>query len=342
MLGILAFCGGFLQAQDTALADRLTAASELSSLQSPDLKPWHMKLNVTVFDDDGKHPQSGTIEVWKSGTSSRSVSTFGDSVSTLLRVGSKNYRSSPGPEIPYRATEVLQHVLHTGPTREEILASTPQLRKQSFGKVQLDCIMLTQPIKGEDNPPLGLFPTYCLEPDTNILLLSYDFGSESVIPRSLGKFLGQQVPLKLEIVDGSKTVATSEIVALATYQPQPNEFDPTPDMHTNGMVRVASGVVTGQRLTLVQPVYPSSAKQRHISGTVVLRAVIGRDGHVHALHPQSSPDTDLTIAAIAAVRQWTYKPYLLNGEPTEVETTITVNFNLGSGLPFYPAQRLPR
>jgi outer membrane biosynthesis protein TonB len=59
-----------------------------------------------------------------------------------------------------------------------------------------------------------------------------------------------------------------------------------------------------------------------------LRAIIGRDGHVHGLRPVSSPGPDLTISAIAAVRQWTYKPYLLNGEPTEVDTTITVNYNL--------------
>jgi protein TonB len=43
----------------------------------------------------------------------------------------------------------------------------------------------------------------------------------------------------------------------------------------------------------------------------------------------STPDPDLAIAALAAVRQWTYKPYLLNGEPTELQTTITVNFNFG-------------
>jgi TonB family protein len=219
-------------------------------------------------------------------------------------------------------------VLHSGPTRQEILNSKPQLRKQSFGKAKLDCIMLTQPIKDEGNPPLGLFPTYCLEPDTNKLLLSYDFGSDSVIAHALGKFLGQEVPIKLEIDDGPKTVATSEMAVLATYQPQPNEFDPTPDMHPDGMAHMSSGVVAGLRLTAPQPVYPESAKQKHISGTVVLHAIIGRDGRIHSLRPQVSPDVDLTIAAIAAVRHWTYRPYLLYGQPTEVDTTITVNFNL--------------
>jgi protein TonB len=61
-----------------------------------------------------------------------------------------------------------------------------------------------------------------------------------------------------------------------------------------------------------------------------LRALIGRDGHIYDLRPVTAPDTALAGAALLAVRQWTYKPYLLNGLPTEVDTTITVNFNLNA------------
>jgi TonB family protein len=92
--------------------------------------------------------------------------------------------------------------------------------------------------------------------------------------------------------------------------------------------RIAGGVIAGNRVSFVEPMYPESAKERHESGSVILRAVIGRDGHVHSLRPTNAADADFVIAAIAAVRQWTYRPYLLNGEPTEVDTTITVNFAL--------------
>jgi len=76
-----------------------------------------------------------------------------------------------------------------------------------------------------------------------------------------------------------------------------------------------------------RPMYPPLAKQARIQGVVELNAVIGKDGTVGSLsvvkgHPL------LVQAAIDAVKQWRYKPTLLNGEPVEVQTTIDVNFTL--------------
>jgi protein TonB len=78
------------------------------------------------------------------------------------------------------------------------------------------------------------------------------------------------------------------------------------------------------------PVYPPIAKAAHVGGTVVLHAIIAKDGTIQSLSAVSGPDM-LKGAALDAVRQWKYKPYLLNGDPTEVDTTITVNFNLNGG-----------
>jgi periplasmic protein TonB len=85
----------------------------------------------------------------------------------------------------------------------------------------------------------------------------------------------------------------------------------------------------GNLVHRVQPSYPPLARQARIEGPVQLRAIIGRTGTIENLallsgHPMLSP------AAIEAVRQWRYKPYLLNGEPIEVETEITVNFVLSA------------
>ncbi len=94
------------------------------------------------------------------------------------------------------------------------------------------------------------------------------------------------------------------------------------------VVRVSSGVSEGLLLHRVQPTYPPLARAAHVSGTVQLQATIGRDGNIQNLrvisgHPMLAP------AAVQAVKQWKYRPYLLNGEAVEVETTVTVNFNLG-------------
>jgi len=82
----------------------------------------------------------------------------------------------------------------------------------------------------------------------------------------------------------------------------------------------------GLRTSFVQPVYPPLAKAAKMSGVVVMKAVISKDGSISALEIMSATNPVFNKAAIDAVRQWKYRPYMLNGEPTEVMTTITVNF----------------
>ena len=94
-------------------------------------------------------------------------------------------------------------------------------------------------------------------------------------------------------------------------------------------VRISQGVTTGLLLHKVQPTYPTLAKAARIQGDVVLTAIISRDGVIQNLqlvsgHPMLVP------AALEAVREWRYRPYLLNGQPVEVETTITVIFALSN------------
>ena len=80
----------------------------------------------------------------------------------------------------------------------------------------------------------------------------------------------------------------------------------------------------------VAPKYPPEAGRSRIEGTVVLMAVIGKDGTVHEVRVQSGLSI-LAQAAIEAVKQWRYRPYLLNGEAAEVDSQITITFNLSKG-----------
>jgi protein TonB len=95
-------------------------------------------------------------------------------------------------------------------------------------------------------------------------------------------------------------------------------------------VRVSAGVQQGNLITQVKPVYPAIAKAARISGAVVLQAEISKQGTIENLRVISGHPM-LVQNALDAVKQWRYKPYLLNGEPVPVETTITVNFTLSGG-----------
>ena len=95
-------------------------------------------------------------------------------------------------------------------------------------------------------------------------------------------------------------------------------------------VAVSAAVMAGNKISGSNPVYPQSAKKAKIQGKVVLGAIIGRDGDIERLDVVSGPK-ELQASALDAVRDWTYKPYLLNGDPIEVETTINVIYSLGAG-----------
>ncbi len=103
-----------------------------------------------------------------------------------------------------------------------------------------------------------------------------------------------------------------------------------PKVATPQRVRVSQGVSQGLLIRKVQPTYPPLARQARIQGQVMLQALISKDGSIENLrlisgHPMLAP------AALEAVKQWKYKPYMLNGEPVEVETTVQVNFTLAGG-----------
>jgi protein TonB len=101
-----------------------------------------------------------------------------------------------------------------------------------------------------------------------------------------------------------------------------------PPPKPKGPLRISGGVVSGNKLSGQNPTYPPIAKAAHVSGAVVIHAIISKSGSVEQAEVVSGPEM-LRSAALEAIRTWRYKPYLLNGDPTEVDTTITVNFNFG-------------
>ncbi len=103
-----------------------------------------------------------------------------------------------------------------------------------------------------------------------------------------------------------------------------------PKVATPTRVRVSAGVQQGNLISQLKPTYPAIAKSARIQGAVVLQAEISKQGTIENLRVISGHPM-LVQSALDAVKQWRYKPYLLNGEPVPVETTITVNFTLSGG-----------
>jgi len=115
--------------------------------------------------------------------------------------------------------------------------------------------------------------------------------------------------------------------ALETGAERSSRISVTPTQPT-GPVQVSSGVLEGMLLTPIHPIYPAIAKAAGVQGTVVVEAIISRAGTVESVRVVSGPPM-LQRAAVEAIRVARYRPYRLNGQPTDVQTTFTVNFRMG-------------
>jgi periplasmic protein TonB len=103
---------------------------------------------------------------------------------------------------------------------------------------------------------------------------------------------------------------------------------PPPPPAAPQRIRVGGQVEAASLVNKIEPQYPPIAKTAHVAGTVVLHAIIGKDGAIRELQFVSGPPL-LMKAAMDAVKEWRYKPTTLNGEAVEVDTTVDVVFSLG-------------
>lgn len=156
-------------------------------------------------------------------------------------------------------------------------------------------------------------------------LVRLDLAAPSVIPRQIAKENYAPAPPQMNQNFGS-TPGSNILSRLPAPPPLPSVRIPA---RSSGPVRVSSGVAAGHLLAPIRPVYPAIAQATHMQGTVVIEAVISKQGFVERAHVVSGQPI-LAQAALEAVSRARYQPYKLNGQPVEVETTISIDFVLGN------------
>jgi len=134
-------------------------------------------------------------------------------------------------------------------------------------------------------------------------------------------------PRELDVVlEVGEVAETVNVVAKAPPAAPPDTHSGPPRR-----IRVGGNVQATKLIQQVQPIYPEQAQVRGIQGTVLIEAVISKDGSIGAMRVLNKlADPDLVTSAGEAVKNWRYEPTLLNGQPIEIVTTITVNFRLAS------------
>ena len=298
-----------------------------TALDRPGMAPWHLRMSFHLNDLQGKPKESGTIEEWWVSPGNPRLVITSPSYSMASSAG-----AAPAPDREsYLVHELLKQVVHPVPSYGSFQDLTIEEHGEKFGKVNLTCLYVNR--RAGKFPKPSYSPMYCIEPGTNVLRLSSANREPYVLRNRIGEFLNTSVAIENTIAYGNQIAMSGNVDVLETYKPDASSM-PAKGSAVEGYDQgsantVVPGIVLAGRIVKKsQPIYPDIAKSRHVSGTVTLGAVISKAGTISTLYVIASPDENLSASALDAVRRWEYQPYLLNGQPTEVDTTVTVNYNL--------------
>ena len=218
-----------------------------------------------------------------------------------------------------------------------IMLAVPLMFTEELPKAQLLTFLIAPPPPPPPPPPAAAAEVKVVRQIQTDMLTSGQLRTPTKIPTKVQMIKEEEAPPPMAAtagvvggvpggipggqlggVIGGIVNATSNLSAVPKFIPV-----------TPQRVRISQGVTKGLLIHRVEPTYPPLARAARVQGEVILSAIISTTGAIENLqlvsgHPMLVP------AALTAVKQWRYKPYLLNGQPTEVETTITVIFTLSS------------
>lgn len=320
----------------------LVAAAPFYNYSDPTLKPWHMRVVYQLYDEKDKPAQKGSLDYWWASpkvyrtTWSRSGSAY--TVWHTADGGVSDERI--GDRLEFFERQLKSALLAPLPAAMEIDSGKYRFDRQhrTVGKVKLRCVMMApkmqpeEPVHAVSMAPVGLFPTYCFDADTPVLRVAFSWGAVTEVFDRIAKFQGRYLPQEIGFFEAGHLILSASVEVVTDLDPSDPVLKPAPDAQAIGKparVPVDEKVINGYLIKKMPPIYPEDAKEAHAAGTVQIEAIIGTDGTIHEMHIVKAPWPSLVASAMWAVSHWQYKPYLLNGKPVEVETTINVIYKLG-------------
>jgi TonB family protein len=314
----------------------IAAAAPFYDFSAATLKPWHLKATYQLYDDKGDPSEQGTYEYWwVFPTVYRSSWTRpGATYTEWHAADGKHAHLATGEPFNFFEFKLQGALLSPIPGAEDLDPKRSSLDRETvkLGDIKLPCVMvIPKTVQRGQMDPLGLFPTYCFDPQNPDLRVSYSFGTITTEFNRIVKVQNRYISREILMFEGKRKILSATVDSITFLDPSNPALTPAPDaeVQNEGSVPIAAGVAAGFLLKKQIPGYPQDAKAARVSGTVVLEALIGMDGGVHDLRVVSAPWPSLAASALWAVSHWQYKPYRLNGEPVEVKTTVNVIYTLG-------------
>jgi TonB family protein len=305
-------------------AERLQKIIEDNTLEREGKKPFHLKIAFQLYDLDGKPSEKGTVEEWWVSKTERRVDINAPSV--------KEFSASTGdaPESYFRELSLIEELLRAEatplPNYTDLKTFNVSEVKRTEDRVPLRCILVDSQ---KANSISVQMPHYCFDSSNDALRLRIDAFGDTVSRNLIGSFHDTNVALDLQIAFGDRLAMTGHVLALSTFDPATTTVQfPAQEGSAVKAEDYPELMAAGKRVTTVQPQYPPIAEALRREGIVVLRVRITKDGSVKVLSPISRPNSMFTSPTEDAVSQWKYSPFILDGKPVEVDTTIYVDFRV--------------
>ncbi len=348
LIAIILFWDAFLLAQSDAPKALPQDPKTILDLAAPfyvydaeNAKPWHLSYHYRLLDEQGGVSGEGKVEYWWSTSKMTRVTwTKGSNVSSEWHTADgKTLKSVTGDDVTSMEHRLSSAVLFSFPSAGDYETGDWHLKLVTLDNAGNEslCVAVVSSKTGLDavgNPLRGVGTAYCFDPKAPFLVSTLMNHTITNSYSKVQKFQNHNIAGHIDIAYLGQKKLEADLEDYAEVAPDDAAFTPSPDAKEPVVevrtIPIGAGITPGMLLDRVPPVYPPDAKAAHIMGTVVVKAVIGKDGRVHDPEVVSSPDSSLSAAALEAVRQWQYRPYTLNGKPVEVMTHINVVFELGN------------
>ena len=295
----------------------LKAQSVLNGLESTEL-PWHIVIDYDQFDEDGDNVHSGTIEEIWAGPKKYKITYRSDTLNQtdyatdrgLFRLGDQRWAN----RAEMQARTAIVNPFSYAATLQGFHTSAVE---RTFGSHSMHCVVL------ERTGGISVPTQYCFDQGGSVLRYVRGEGWFQTVYNDIGTINGRNVGRDVEVTDGGHPFLKLRVKTLEKISViDENDFTPPSDG-----VSLSGKRVTGVALKPLKtafPEWPASLQQQHFLVTVEI--VIGKDGHVTNAHAISGP-SEAYKAAESAVKKWTFPPYMVLGEPTEVENKIELSNN---------------
>lgn len=312
----------------------LAKAAPYYDYQSSEMKPWHVRYHYQYFDIKGMPSAEGEFDYWWSAKVSRASWTHGtQSHVEWHSADGKEMRSVTGDDVTSLEHRLVSALLPRFAKTADFDSGDWKLKyfTMTYPSGTLDC---AGSVRSADNRIASLhniWPSYCFEGHDPVLVASHENGTIMTFYGNNQPFHHHNFPGEIQIFYAGMKRVDANLEELSGVLAEDAAFTPSMDakpyiqrttMITVPIFQMPPLVIT----TKVNPTYPLGAAATRVGGTVVVAATIDKEGKVKDASVVSSPGAAFSDAALDAVRQWRYKPIMVNGQPMELHTTISVNF----------------